>query len=81
MLCFQVIKGIVEGCRQSECRLLGGEVYVLQLDPIPAFRSLVYGFMQSFHNFVSIYFCFGCFRLQRCPTFMQRVSMISVGLQ
>ena len=24
--CVQVVKGIVEGCRQSECTLLGGEV-------------------------------------------------------
>ena len=24
--CAQVVKGIVEGCKQSECTLLGGEV-------------------------------------------------------
>ena len=29
----QVVKGIVEGCRQSDCALLGGEVR-----PAPAFR-------------------------------------------
>ncbi len=29
----QVVKGIVEGCRQSDCALLGGEVR-----PAPAFH-------------------------------------------
>ena len=30
-LVIKVIKGIVEGCQQSECVLLGGEVFVVAL--------------------------------------------------
>lgn len=51
---------------------------MLQFNSVPGSGNVVYA---SFHAFVSIGFCFCCFRLQRCLAFTQRASTISVGLQ